>query len=123
MGIDFSGCSAHWSYGGFHAFRERLAAAIGIDLNQMHGFGPRRHNADTPFADIPWDTVQDAIVPLLNHSDCDGELTPEQCRTIAPRLRELVAGWRADDYDRIQALLLVKGMKRAAARGVSLEFE
>ena len=111
MGIDFSRGNAHWSYGGFNSFRHRLAECIGIDLDDMLGFG----------GDIQWDTVNDPIEPLLNHSDCDGVLTAEQCLTVAPRLAELVKDW-PDDYDKSHALELVEGMKEAIEDDADIEF-
>jgi len=101
MGLSFSHCDAHWSYGGFHNFRERLVAeSLRCD--------PLPH--DEP------------IFGLIAHSDCDGELTPEQCLTIAPRLRELVARWPAGDWDRLMAETLATGMETAAACNESLGF-
>ncbi len=118
MGIDFSHCDAHWSYSGFMRFRERLAQAIGIeDLSQMCGFG----------GTVPWTTVNDDLKPLLNHSDCEGTLGPKTCLRVAKRLVAVVRDWDNQyhdhtDYDKNQALELVKGMKRAAKQGKSLEF-
>jgi hypothetical protein len=66
--------------------------------------------------------LDDAIVPLLNHSDCDGELTPEECATISPRLRELAAAWPEDDYGREHALRLADDMDLAARLDCHLEF-
>lgn len=51
---------AHWSYSGFHRFRQRLAAEIGIELEEMQGFG----------GDKEWDEKQ-PLTPLLTHSDCE----------------------------------------------------
>ncbi len=39
MGLDFTHCEAHWSYSDFHDFRKRLAASIGMNLDDMEGFG------------------------------------------------------------------------------------
>ncbi|CAM5353616.1 hypothetical protein [Bacillus safensis FO-36b] [Bacillus safensis subsp. safensis] len=39
MGLDFTHCEAHWSYSDFHGFRKRLAACIGMNLDDMEGFG------------------------------------------------------------------------------------
>lgn len=112
MGLDFSHCDAHWSYSGFHRFRCKLAKEIGIDLDSMKGFGGK----------ISWDKIKDPIKPLLNHSDCDGELTSEECREVAPRLRELVKDWPDDDYDKQKALELADGMEFAAIMNENLEF-
>lgn len=68
-----------------------------------------------------WDKVADPIKPLLNHSDCEGHLTPEECAAVAPRLRELVDGWEGD-FDKYRALELARGMEAAAAAGELLEF-
>lgn len=71
---------------------------------------------------VSWDTVtDDELVPLLNHSDCDGVLTAEQCKLVAPRLLEIVGHWK-DDYDKENALMLVDGMWRAAKAGEPLQF-
>ena len=39
---------------------------------------------------IPWDTVEDDLKIILNHSDCDGILTSEECGLLAARLTELI---------------------------------
>jgi hypothetical protein len=111
MGLDFVGSSAHWSYTGFHDFRVRLAREIEISLDNMAGFGGTES----------WDGLNDPIILLLNHSDCDGELTPEQCSVVAPRLRVLVGFW-PDDYDRDNALRLVHGMEECAKEKRLLKF-
>jgi len=112
MGLNFSHAEASWSYSGFDEFRHRLALEAGIDLYMMDGFG----------GDIPFDSVEDPIKPLLDHSDCDGELTPEECSTIAPRLRELVSNWFDDDYDKTNASRLAYGMELAASNKENLRF-
>lgn len=105
MGLDFSHCDAHWSYGCFMSFRIQLAELIGHDLYSI-----RRNPQIT----------DDPILPLLNHSDCAGHLTPEECRAVAPRLRELIP--QLDDWDRGQATELCNGMEAAAIAGENLEF-
>lgn len=114
MGLDFSHCEAHWSYSGFMDFRKRLASEIGVDLEKMNGFIEKNG--------LPWYRVVDAIKPLLDHSDCDGELSPDECLTVASRLRELVADWPDGDYDKTHALLLAKGMELAASENMPLIF-
>lgn len=116
MGLDFSPGCASWSYSGFHRFRTRLAAEIGVYLDEMEGFGGGKS----------WDDIHDAIVPLLAHSDCDGHLSPKVCATVAPRLQELVANWDDDDpeywYDKKQALGLADGMLECAKKNQRLVF-
>ena len=116
MGLDLvvEGTAHHarWSYSGFNRFRKRLAEQLGFSLDQMVGFG----------GDVPWNTVSDPIVPLLDHSDCEGELSPLEAASVAPRLREMVAGWDEGDYDREQAERLAAMCDYAASAGVPVMF-
>lgn len=76
--------SVHWSYVGFHIFRKQIAKTIGIeDLDQWWEALP---------ATVPLDG-DDPIIYLLNHSDCDGELTPEDCDALVCRLRAIILSW------------------------------
>jgi hypothetical protein len=113
MGLDFSHCEASWAYSGFMRFRVKLAKEIGIDLIKMQGFTDNG---------LSWAKIKDPIVPLLYHSDCDGELTVEECKAVAPRLRELVADWPDHDFDKSKALELAFGMETAADAGEPLAF-
>ena len=122
MGIDFSHCDAHWAYSGFHRFRTKLAKEIGIDLDRMKGFGAT-WAGETAAGDIEWaNSKDDPIISLLDHSDCDGHISPGKCKKIAPRLRELVDKWDDEDYDKQQALLLAEGMELAANERRNLKF-
>lgn len=113
MGIDFSHCDARWSYSGFHAFRCRLFASVSRSpLDSMEGFGGSNS----------WDEIKDPTVPFIHHSDCDGKLAPEDCKAVAPRLREIVSAWPADDVDRLRAEELARGMDLAAERNEPLIF-
>jgi hypothetical protein len=94
-----------------------LAKEIGIDLDKMEGFG----------GDIPWEEYEnDPICILLNHSDCDGQISAEQCLKVSPRLKELVSKWSKDDdykWHRKRALELARGMLEAGKSGEPLLFE
>jgi len=123
MGLDFLQCDASWSYSGFNDFRRRLARDIGFDLNEMMGFSKGFHWQDGYAPGTrPWSEIDDPIVPLLNHSDCEGELSPQECAQVAPRLRELVTPWPEHDYDRHNALVLAEAMGRCACDGEALVF-
>ncbi len=113
MGLDFKGSKAHWAYSGFHVFRCKLANEIGINLDDMVGFERDK---------ISWDNIKDPIKSLLDHSDCDGKLSPKACAKIAPRLRELIRDWDDCDYDKIQGLLLAEGMEECAINKTNLIF-
>jgi hypothetical protein len=112
MGIDFSHSGAHWAYSGFNRARTRLAATLGFRLDDMIGFGGSR----------AWpDADGSPLVHLLDHSDCDGELTVAQCKVVAPALRKAVERW-PDDYDKKMFLKLADGMDEAAKEGEPLRF-
>jgi hypothetical protein len=113
MGLDISHGSASWSYSGFGRFRESIATHEGILLAAMDGY---------QIGGTPWTSVTSPLAPLLNHSDCDGDLSPEECATIAPALREVVRGtFEEGSYDYRAGLELAASMERAAA-GERLEF-
>lgn len=119
MGIEFSRGKAHWSYTRFHIFRIRLAAEIGIDLDDMRGFKwSKKHGYGRGKS---WDKVKDPIALLLNHSDSSGDLSPKQCAKVAPRLRELVSSW-PDDFNKLMALQLAEAFDECAFYGERLLF-
>jgi len=111
MGIDIG--AAHWSYTGFNRFRERLAEADQIFLNGMEGFVENG---------MTWEGIKSPLVPLLFHSDCDGELTPKECQKVVPRLREIISTWPDVDYDRINGELLATAMEQSVASHRPLRF-
>ena len=112
MGLNFKQSNAQWSYSGFMSFRERLASEIGLTLREMDGFKDGGNS---------WDSITDAIKPFLNHSDCDGELSVDEMKLVAPRLRELVADWE-DDHDKENALELASDMEALILSGKPLIF-
>jgi hypothetical protein len=141
MGLGFVGAKSHWSYSGFNNFRKKLANEIGVCLDLMEGFwienniyskveNTKRNVGDLimeqfhwlPQKPLKWDKIKDPIVDLLNHSDCEGSLTPSQCKKIAVRLRELVSSWHDEDYDKQQALLLAEGMEECSKKRRKLQF-
>lgn len=121
---DYSLFDVHWSYSGFMRFRRALAKAEGLNLDDMQGYADYPVGVETaaPGRAIPWSSVSTPLEPLLNHSDCDGELTPDECAQIAPRLKEIVSDWPIDDYDRNAGLGLVAAMEHCAEHGENLEF-
>lgn len=122
MGLDFRVSSVeipweecpHWTYSGFNSFREKLAEMIGMDLRSMVGFG----GLDK------WDEFMDEpICPFLNHSDCDGILTPDECKRVAPQLKELLEKLDdEDEWNKEQGGMLVNIMEIAAKEDRPLVF-
>ena len=130
MGLDFTWAkrneeeTAHWAYSGFNRFRERLAAEIGVNLREMAGFEEWRMTIFTPKegeSGKSWDTVKDPLKHFLNHSDCDGQLSPKRCGVIAERIDELTKDWD-EDYDKEQAKILVRNMRICFRENVPLKF-
>ncbi|WP_194909672.1 hypothetical protein [Catenulispora rubra] len=74
---------AEGSYTAFNDFRFQVAAADGIDLAAMDGYGGAR----------AWVTSSSPLVPLLDHADSGGELTADECARIIPRLSEILELW------------------------------
>lgn len=109
-----------WSYAGFNQFRRRVAECIGIDLTQMNGFG----------GDGSWDVVTSPLRHLLDHSDCDGELSPEQAAQVGPALRRVMAELSAVNdggdflwaYDREHGEELVQLLELCAREKVPVLF-
>lgn len=110
MGVDIG--AASWPYGGFHRFRTELASLEQIDLQDMRGYRPGGRS---------WDEVDTALRPLLDHSDCDGELAPAECEAMIPRFAELVDAL-SDAYDREHAAALLEEFRWSVATGQHLQF-
>lgn len=91
---------AHWSYSGFHRFRQRLAAQLGIDLARFWSDQSYRQKS-----------VGCELYALLNHSDCDGALSKFDCDIMSRALALAVWNWPLEDYDRINALKLARQMR------------
>lgn len=83
------------SYSGFNAYRHELAKAIGIDLDQMEGFG----------GELIWDHVSSPLKALLNHSDCDGIIHWFECRDMLPDLEAVTERLPAQEQDNHKELI------------------
>lgn len=115
MGLDTSHNAWHGPYSSFGDFRIALANQVGINLNEMQGFGGK----------IPFDTINDDVKILLDHSDCDGEILPDDCTKLAVRLRGImqtlpkeVGDWNT--YAHCERF--AKGCELAASKNEPLDF-
>jgi hypothetical protein len=89
----------------------------GGDLDRFEGFGGNRN----------WDTITHDIKPLLSHSDCDGELSPEECSQIANGLQQIINNLSdeekvKDEYYYNKAVKFMEGCKLAASRNETIDF-
>lgn len=110
-----------FSYSGFSHFRHLLARLVHINLDEMAGFAKQDGESWPLHGDPKWD----AIHLLLNHSDCDGDLSPEACELIAPRLKELssqLGMTEVEAWYRKQGERLAQSMRRCAEQGLWLVF-
>ena len=82
MGLDTSHNAWHGPYSSFNEFRDMLAKQIGINLNDYYGYG----------GTLDLMSIEHDIQPLLNHSDCDGELSVKEsyskCKRVHVTSRE-----------------------------------
>ncbi|MDG1949479.1 MAG: hypothetical protein P8J32_01495 [bacterium] len=83
MGLDTTHGCWNGAYSSFGAFRKELAEQIGITLSDYQGFG----------GNLLFDGLKHGIISLLDHSDCDGELSPEECTSVAQGLQQVIDGF------------------------------
>lgn len=108
-----------WPYVGFGVFRRKLADHIGVDLDQMRGFG----------GEGDWATVESPLRHLLDHPDNEGELSPQQAVELAPALEQALFALARDfdygptyDYDLRAGRELVELLARCASENIPILF-
>ena len=69
MGLDCSHDAFHGAYSAFNRLRQEVCRAAGGEYNIESNPG---------------------LFEFLNHSDCDGEISPEMCKLVADELEELM---------------------------------
>jgi len=131
MGLDCSHGAWSGAYYRFNRFRQYLAKTIGgswpphdPEFRMPDGTAPSRHDWYRDDDIAPEHTV--GILALMNHSDCDGDLSPEECAAVAawlrwaiPLLPEKVGG----DRPRVDAEQFAAGCELAHSRGEHLFFD
>jgi hypothetical protein len=87
MGLDVSCVGFGFragSYSGFHAWREWLAEeSLHIELADMDGFG-----GATSWAALEKTPYGRGMLVMLTHSDCDGDIGPQDAAVLLDSLRE-----------------------------------
>ncbi len=116
MGLDTTHNAWHGPYSAFGRFREAVAEAAGIPLQEMDGFG----------GDLSWDRyAEDPISALLDHSDCEGDIDVRALLPLADRLEALApqieVGFWSSRW-REAARQFAKGCRAAAAAGEPVGF-
>lgn len=114
MGLNCSHGAWDGAYSSFMRFREDVAATIGMNIDNMIGFGGLQK----------FDETND-LTPFLSHSDCHGVLTPDECirtaRGLGAILDELPSEGPGNSKER--AIQFAKGCALAAANNEDLEFK
>ena len=89
MGLNTSYDCWNGPYSSFNNFRKHLAKQIGLDLDEYVEYSmPLRH--DTCNRTKTLKDVKHNLIPLLNHSDCEGKLTIAQCKKIVNGLNDVL---------------------------------
>jgi len=83
MGLDTTHNCFHGSYSSFNRFRYSLAEQIGINLDDYHGYGGKNPTKQP-------NEIEHDLMPLFNHSDCDGRLTVKESRRIISGLNDVL---------------------------------
>jgi hypothetical protein len=111
MGLDTSHNAWHGSYGSFNSWRTEICKQAGLgNLRDYYGFGGEKQ----------WDEVH-PLFPLLNHSDCDGEIKWEDCKGIADALTEILPKLD-DDYFIIKTKAFINGCMEAYNAKENIDF-
>lgn len=86
MGLDTTHDAWHGAYSAFNRFRQSIAKAVGVDFPPHDDGG-----LDDECIYLPdgFREQHPGLLVLLMHSDCDGDMSPEDCRLIAAELRAL----------------------------------
>lgn len=118
MGIDFSHGEAHWAYSGFMRFRALLAETLGYKTPLMEMYDNNTYDV----------MEKEPIWPLINHSDCDGDLTVKEMKQILPQLISIVNIWEeqpddsAGKFEIERTNAFIDGMEEAVAANETFEF-
>lgn len=111
MGLRLSHCDLGWSYSGFMVFREAIANACGLTGNLVDHY---INDTYTQLANHP-------IYPLINHSDCDGQLSVAEMNQLVPAIKNILT--KLDPRHQDAALEFIDGMKNAIACDEPMIFE
>lgn len=96
MGLDTSHNCWNGTYLYFNRFRYSLGHQIGIDLDDYAGYGKKGVKCLTK--------IEHELMPLFNHSDCDGILTVEESKQIVIGLNKVLENFN----DKIEADYIFK---------------
>lgn len=122
MGLDTTHNCWHGAYSSFNRFRYWLAEKIGVDLNEYIGYS---ENGTKYLSSIDHD-----IMPLLNHSDCEGILTVQECILVSSGIEKILSSISEEEKKDEEhpfsylnnAIQFKEGLDLAISRGEAVEF-
>ena len=120
MGLDTSHNCWSGAYSAFNRWRTKIAEVAGYgELNEYLGFDGTK----------PWPNNNDALIVLLRHSDCDGEINHLDCADLANRLESLLPALEiaGDGGGHIGSFAektkqFIDGLRDAAEAGENVDF-
>lgn len=125
MGLDTTYDCWHGPYGQFKYFRNDLAKAAGMPpLSLMSGFYKPGQVSGEGSDGLPlqWESLKpDILHVLLNHSDCDGSISPADALPLAHRLISLVGHPAVEEWSR-EIQQFADGLTRAHQDGEEVQF-
>lgn len=132
MGLDTTHDCWHGAYSAFNRWRDKLAEVAGYRFAVIEGRNTPLidwgHITDDQLYGRWKKTPEDPLVVLIAHSDCEGEIFPEQGEPLADRLAELLP-LLPDDEDgghigdwRAKTQAFIDGLRAAAKEDEPVEF-
>jgi len=137
MGLDISHDAWSGAYSAFGRWRAKIAELAGFPpLGLMEGFySPISQLYGERWEDrmpLKWEDLHQPdlrLVPLLSHSDCDGELSVNELKEIVPALKSLLPKLQelGDAHGHIRnwhdkTVQFIEGAELAIANDEPLEF-
>lgn len=143
MGLDCSHDAFHGAYSAFNSFRQEVAHAIGGSYpshwkRDDSGRLIQPLQRDESLDDNRWywgdkgysQEKNPGLFEFFCHSDCDGEISPEMCKTVSDELEPLLEKMPNESFGHIagrggyrQVLqYFIDGCRAAHAAGEPLDF-
>lgn len=97
------------SYTGFDDFHETWAKHLGFNLSEMEGFGGTKEWTNEP------------LQCFFNHSDCDGELSVDECKQILAQA-EKDAPLLTDGQSKYSMPILIEFCEASIKKNKPIEF-
>lgn len=113
MGLNCSHGAFDGAYSRFNRFRAAVCEAIG-------GTWPKGFEDLTITLPDGFMESHPGMMAFLAHSDCDDEMTPEECRQCAAEMREILPKLSGEALE--HATKWITGCELAASRNEPLEF-